>query len=248
MTGSEILPMLLGPGLAVGMGCVIVFFTLLSIGVSFFVMRKMIKGLQGKGAAEIPNGVSAPAMVISIADTGMSISDNPQIQIQLQVRPPQGAPFQASTATFVPRVQTSAFQQGVILHVRYNQQNPTQLAIVGPLGVVEAYAPDGAGQPPALVPLLHRVIESQERSKSLAEAPEAPATIRSAEPLGIYCGGRNPFMHITVEVKAPGRAPYTAEASGVISQLSVDRYRPGSSIFVRVDPADPRRITLSRSQ
>lgn len=247
MDQVSVLPLLMGPGLAIGIACVGILMTLVMMGVSFFVVGRVLKAMKGVGASDIPNGVSAPAMVVSLADTGVSINDNPQIQLQLQVHAPEGATFTASVSTFVSRVQTSAFQQGAIVHVRYNRDNPQQIAIVGPLGMVEPYAPPGADAVPALVPLLQRVIESQERTQALQQAPEAPATVRSARPLGLYCNGRNPLMAITVEVKAPGQAPYTAEATGVISQLSVDRYQPGSSIFVRTDPANPKNITLSRS-
>ena len=50
-----------------------------------------------------------------------------------------------------------------------------------------------------------------------------------------------------LEVHAPGRAPYAATATTIVSQLAIPRIQPGSTIQVRIDPADPNRVVVDES-
>lgn len=216
---------------------------LITVGSLLFVF-KMLKNAKGP---QIANGRSAPAVVLGVQDTGVTLNESPQVRVTLQVHPPDRAPYEAATSFFISRVQVGMLQQGAIAHVRYDPANPAVVAMVSPLGAVEAYAPPGHSAPPPLPPLLQRLIESQERTSALKSAPERRGTIRTVEELGLYCAGRNPFLALDVEVRPDGGAPYTARVEGVISQLSVDKYRVGQEVIVRADPANPANVTLERS-
>ena len=48
-------------------------------------------------------------------------------------------------------------------------------------------------------------------------------------------------------VKPIGGDKFLAQASGVISESSVDKYQPGADIWVKMDPSDKTRVALYRS-
>ncbi len=79
---------------------------------------------------EIKNGVTAQATVLKVWDTGVSINDNPQVGLQLEVSPAGANPFQAETKTVVSRLNVSLVQPGVTAEVRYDPQKPTRLKVL----------------------------------------------------------------------------------------------------------------------
>ncbi|MCL4559123.1 MAG: SHOCT domain-containing protein [Chloroflexi bacterium] len=79
---------------------------------------------------EIKNGVNAPAKVLKVWDTGVSMNDNPQVGLLLEVTPKWGASFQAEVKTLVSRLNSGLVQPGLEAEVRYDPQNPKKLQLV----------------------------------------------------------------------------------------------------------------------
>jgi hypothetical protein len=80
--------------------------------------------------AEIKNGITAPAKVLEVWDTGVSINDNPQVGMLLEVTPPGGTPFQAKAKRVVSRLKAALVQPGVTAEVKYDTQKPQRLQIL----------------------------------------------------------------------------------------------------------------------
>ncbi len=218
---------------------------LVGFAVMAFVLSRVVKGLSAANARPA-TARSAPATVVSVADTGVTLNDNPQVRVTVQLHPEGAAAYQASFSMFVSRVQTAQFQPGSLLDVWYDAANPQKIGLVRALGSVEAYAPDG-GVKPDVLEVVRAMITSQALTEALASAPEQPATVVACRELGLYCGGRNPFVELLVEVRPVDGSPFAATATGVVAQLSVGKYAAGNQVFVRVDPANRERVALSRS-
>lgn len=71
----------------------------------------------------IKNGVTAEATVQKVWDTGVSINDNPQIGILLNVTPSTGPAFQVEAKKVVSRLNTGVIQPGVKVKVLYDPLN-----------------------------------------------------------------------------------------------------------------------------
>ncbi len=80
--------------------------------------------------AQIKNGVTAPARVLKVWDTGVSINDNPQVGLLLEVTPPGGALFQVEGKTLVSRLTAALVQPGITAEVKYDPQKPRRLQIL----------------------------------------------------------------------------------------------------------------------
>ena len=70
-------------------------------------------------------GRQATATILSARDTGVSVNDNPQAMLLLQVHPHEGTSFQVHARTLVPRLQTYLIQPGRQVTVAYDPQAPT---------------------------------------------------------------------------------------------------------------------------
>ncbi len=240
--GGSALSMVLSLAFFVVMFAVMLVATLIPIGLSLFFVFRSLRGMRGN----IKNGRSAPAELVSVSRTGLSINGVPQVRAQLRVHPVEGPPFTGSTTFMLSPAQAGALQPGNLLHVQYDPAKPSEVAMVGAIGQVEAYAPPQAAAAPPLVPMLHRLLASQLLTASLQRAPEVQGVIVTATELGLHCSGKSPFMVFEVAVEAGGE-PATVKAEGVVSQLSVDRYQAGKSVWVRLAPGAPRDAVLVRA-
>jgi hypothetical protein len=80
--------------------------------------------------SEIKNGVNAPARVLQVWDTGVTINDNPQVGLLLEVSPAGAMPFQARAKTIVSRLNVALVQPGVAAEVRFDPKKPQRLRIL----------------------------------------------------------------------------------------------------------------------
>ena len=79
---------------------------------------------------EIKNGVTAQATVLKVWDTGVSINDNPQVGLRLQVSPAGANPFQTETKTIVSRLNVALVQPGITAEVKYDPLDPKRIKVL----------------------------------------------------------------------------------------------------------------------
>jgi hypothetical protein len=93
----------------------------------------------------IKNGVTAEATVLSVWDTGVSINDNPQVGMLLDVRPTLAPAFQAEAKKLVSRINTGAIQPGMKVQVLYDPANPKRIEVQSIQGFDETQAAPAVG-------------------------------------------------------------------------------------------------------
>lgn len=49
---------------------------------------------------------------------------------------------------------------------------------------------------------------------------------------------------VQVEVHPPGRPPYAAQLTAMVSELQIPELQPGATVQVRIDPANPAKLAL----
>jgi hypothetical protein len=77
----------------------------------------------------IKNGITAEATVLKVWDMGVSINDNPQVGMLLDVRPTLASAFQAEAKKLVSRINTGAIQPGMKVQVLYDPANPKRIEV-----------------------------------------------------------------------------------------------------------------------
>jgi hypothetical protein len=78
----------------------------------------------------IKNGVTAPATVVEVRDTGVTINDNPQVGLLLEVKPRDRAAFLAEAKTVVSRLNVALVQPGIAAEVVFDPEKPTRIQVV----------------------------------------------------------------------------------------------------------------------
>jgi hypothetical protein len=76
------------------------------------------------------HGEPARAKILKIWDTGVTVNDNPQVGLLLVVYAENRDPYQAETRRVVSRLQIPQIQIGASVEVRFDRQNPLEVALV----------------------------------------------------------------------------------------------------------------------
>jgi hypothetical protein len=126
--GIEEMMALIGGGsilLTCLIGGLITVVTVGSIGaVMFFVFKAM-----RPDPTIMKSGTPAQATIQNVWQTGTYVNNNPQIGMQLEVRPPSGAPYQAQVNAIIPLVNIPQFQPGAVVPVKIHPTDPSKVAL-----------------------------------------------------------------------------------------------------------------------
>jgi hypothetical protein len=132
---------------------------LFTIGVPFLFLRPL---LHQESIAE--KGQKAVATLLEFWDTGVTINDDPQVKMQVEVHPKGGSSYQAELKTIISRLSVGLLKPGARLLVSYLPERPDDLALISindsSSGLVET------GQPGA------QALQEVARKSRLAELEE----------------------------------------------------------------------------
>ena len=93
-----------------------------------FVIWRVMKGL-GPNRQILQNGIPAQATIRQVWQTGTYVNYNPQIGMQLEVQPPNGAAYMAQVNAVVPMVNIPQFQPGVVVPVKISPTDPSKVEL-----------------------------------------------------------------------------------------------------------------------
>jgi hypothetical protein len=190
----------------------------------------------------LDHGVPAQATIVALGDTGVTINQNPQIKLELDVRGRDGRNYRATTTAIVSRLVSARYVPGTLVNVVVDTNDPQQVALVDVAGPA---SPTPAGQATGIEQRLQEISAYNERLSRSGEP--ARATIVKTEPMNITVNGNNPAMSFIVKVHPAGADPFLAEAAGVIGEQAVAKYQPGCDIYVRFEQSDKTRVGMDHS-
>jgi hypothetical protein len=184
----------------------------------------------------LTDGISAQAVVIDVADTGVTINDNPRVKLTLQVQPEGDAPFEATKKVTVSRVEIP--RPGDKYFVRYDPADPSEVEFdTAKMSQVNASAREEVAQ---------------------AAAATVPSDLQTSGILGRgSCVevqkndiGQLVDVQMTVGVRlVDGTPPYRTTARVSLTHENAAMITPGQTMFtVRADPNDHQRIAVSLSE
>ena len=84
---------------------------------------------QQKAQMLMATGIVGQATIDSIADTGVTINENPEVMFEMTVTVPGRDPYKASLKQVVSRLAIAGFQPGATIPVRVSPDDPQVLMI-----------------------------------------------------------------------------------------------------------------------
>ncbi len=217
---------------------------LLAIGISGFFVYRMIQGNNQRNAL-LQNGVSAPATIVDIQDTGLRVNDQPQARVTLQVTPADRAPFQAVIKQVFSPFDLGSLVPGGAATVRFDPNDTSKLTIDSLGG---GAAGGGAMSAASQQQLQNSMMAQDQYYASLRQTGvEATATILTSTNLNIRNDNVAWVFRLTFDVAAPTGEHFQSETQAAIVDASQYKYQPGKQVIVRYDPTNKSQAALVKA-
>ena len=213
--------------------------TAVVLGVTGFFLYRLFKGMS-QNTALVKSGVSAPAVILDVQDTGVEMNNSLQARLTVQVTPPNRPPFQAVTTMFVNRFQVGMLVPGASLNVKYDPNDITKVA-------VESL---GGGMSAANMQSIQAAVLAQDQyyEQLRRTGEEALATILTADETNIRAAEGGSVFRFTLDVKPRMGESFRAETQAAIADQSRAKYSVGKQVYVRYDPyGDKKQVALDRA-
>jgi hypothetical protein len=210
-------------------------------------------------------GLAGTATITGLTQTGMSLNDQPQVEMQLLVSIPGRAPYQATRKEFVPLILLGRLSSGLPLAVKVDPVDQQRLVIEWSaptsMPAQPAGAADPGGQTETLAQVQAALAESglpaaaafaspeqggytvdQLRAAVRANGIDATATIDKLADTGEIVGDERLFtMQVTLHV--PGQPDRQLQPSAAMVPITaVGQVAVGRTIPVKVAPDNPNLV------
>ena len=220
--------------------------TVVVLVVVFVVVGRMMRG-SAQNRKLLQTGEPAQATILQLRETGLRINEQPQIGLQLEVRPANRPAYQTEAKMIISYLQAAQFQPGTLLDVRIDPADPSKVAIAGVIG--SAAMGGMLGQSPMQQQQAQQMLMQMEvfNNNLRASGVSAQAKILNASNMGMNVNGNNPLMTFQLEVQPGDRPAFQAMAKGVIGESALYKYQTGSTIWIKYDPNNPSEVALDHS-
>lgn len=196
-----------------------------------FVSNKLLK-----------TGQPAKAKILKVWDTGVTVNQNPQVGLLLEVTPMNKMPYQVETRQIISRLNPSVYQPGMEVDVRIDPNN-TDIVAIESVGGMGGYS--GSYSKSEAQKLMTDIDNFNKELMKYGESSRA-IVLKYTE-MGINVNGNNPAVTLDLEVIPDNRKSFKAQAKGVVMETSVPKFQPGEEIFVKFDPKDIAKVTIEHS-
>ncbi|KOX31024.1 hypothetical protein ADK67_09035 [Saccharothrix sp. NRRL B-16348] len=198
--------------------------------------------LLGGGLAALTGGVpkqfrGAPigmGTVVGVARTGLSVNDQPQLDIRLQVDTADGRTFPATARQVVDLTDLSVVQPGAILPVRYLPDGRAVLATDAPPHELQAALDRVQVAKGFLTPHQLRIAE---------QGVDASAVVLDMVPTGHTPDGRT-ALRLTLRVTRPDGTAFDVTQDKKLPPPSIPQVQRGMVVRVKYLPGDESDVAV----
>lgn len=191
-------------------------------------------------------GLPGKAIILEVKDTGVTINNNPQVKLVLEVKNNFGQKYNAECRVLVSRLNPQAYQPGMEVPVKIDPKNEKNVVLDFSGNVTAASANSYTA---ANADVLKAELEQLQKDNDALQASGRPARaiIKKYTWLGAYVNGNNPYAELVLEVLPEHSPSFSGKAKGVIAEASLQKYQPGQEIMVKYDVYDNSRVVIDRS-
>lgn len=213
----------------------------------FFMIYKLVFGPMINASRLMKTGLPGKATITSVSDTGVTINNNPQVKLTLDIRNSLGQRYTTTVRTLVSRINPFVFQPGMEVPVKIDPKNEMNVIIVTSSGQ-GAYSLGASPSQPNETAIKAELEQMQKDHEAISlSGRPARAIIKKYSWLGVNVNGNNPYVELEMEVLPEHSTSFSGKTRGVIAEVSVPKYQPGCEIFVKYDFYDNSKIVIEHS-
>lgn len=197
-------------------------------------------------------GLPGRARILEVRDTGVTINNNPQVKLVLEVKNSFGQTYTTQCRVLVSRINPNAYMPGMEVPVKIDPKNEQNVVIDFTGATAKAASAGGfaaAGHSAIDANAMKAELEAMQKENeaiSLSGKP-ARAIIKKYTWLGVNVNGNNPYVELELEVLPELMPAFSGKARGVIAEASVPKYQPGNTIYVKYDLYDNSKVVIEHS-
>ena len=192
----------------------------------------------------LKTGEQRSGKILEVWDTNVTINNNPQVGMLVEVKDKYGKTYQVKTKRVISRLEVGDVRPGMLVTVRVDPQNEQKIAIEA-FGVAGDTNYTMNEYEKHLYHILGKIDE--ENKEILLSGISAEAKVVGYYDLNIKVNGDNPLVMLFLEIYPGLQTPFYGEAKGAIAAQSVYKFQPGSMITVKYDPKNTSRVTVEHS-
>lgn len=192
-------------------------------------------------------GLPGKATILEVRDTGVTINNNPQVKLMLEVKNSFGQKYNTQCRVLVSRINPNMFMPGMEVPVLIDPKNEQNVVIDYKAGTQSAAAAPQLAQPDKAALEAELVQLQKDNDAILLSGKPARAIIKKYTWLGIYINGNNPFAELELEVLPENAAAFPGKARGAFSEASLPKYQPGREIYVKYDLYDNSKVAIDHA-
>lgn len=229
------------------MGTWIALGMLVIFGGMFYLLYRLIFKPMINASRLQKTGIPGTARITEVRDTGVTINNNPQVKLMVEVKNSFGQRYTTSIRTLVSRINPFVYQPGMEIPVKIDPQNEQNVVIdtTGSLQRTGAAQNVAAPQEAALKAELEQLQKDHDAIR-LSGRP-ARAIIKKNTWLGANVNGNNPYVELELEILPEHSSSFSGKTRGVISETAVAKYQPGCEIYVKYDLYDNSKVVIDHA-
>lgn len=190
-------------------------------------------------------GLPGKGRILEVKDTGVTINNNPQVKLILEVKNSLGQKYTAECRVLVSRINPGAYSPGMELPVKIDPNN--EMNVVPDVSGTTASGSTLAATPnPEFMKAELEQMQKDNDAIMLSGKP-ARAIIKKMTPLGVQVNGNNPYVQLDLEVLPDHSPAFSGTAKAVIAENSIHKYQAGSTVFVKYDLYDNSKVVVDHS-
>ena len=199
-------------------------------------------GKMGGGLASLTGGVpkaffGAPigmGTVVGVSRTGLSVNDQPQLDIQLDVDTPDGRSFRGTARQIVDLTEMASVQPGAVLPVRYLPDGRVALATDASQYELQAALDNVQLAKGHITPKQLHIAQN---------GTEAQAVVLAMSPTGEVRQGRSVAV-LSLRVTRPDQSMFDVTQEKALPPNAIRHVQPGSVVRVMYLPHDESEVAV----
>jgi hypothetical protein len=193
-------------------------------------------------------GLSGKAKITAVKDTGVTINNNPQVKLILEVTNSFGQKYEAESRVLVSRLNPIAYVPGIEVPVKIDPQNEKNV-VVDYSSIANAGTTTLTGKYTVNTDAVKAELEQLEKENDSVKLSGKPARaiVKKYTWMGLYVNGNNPYVQLEVEVLPEFSSSFHAVVKAVVAEASVGKFQPGNEIAVKYDYYDNTKVIIEYS-
>ncbi|WP_030158751.1 hypothetical protein [Glycomyces sp. NRRL B-16210] len=196
-----------------------------------------LREMRGLGAKGFEGAPIAMGTVVSASRTGLSINDQPQLEILFDVDTQDGQSFRGVARSIIDLTELAAVVPGAILPVRYRPGSTDGQVVIA------ADAPQAEMQAALDRVRVAKGLVTPRQLQIAEQGTEAKAVVLAMSPTGEIRGDRA-VMNLTFRVTRPDQTTFDLDQQKPVDASAVAQIQPGMVVRVRYLPHDESEIVV----